>query len=72
MTKTTVTIFDNVNSELRRKHLTQNDLAKKLGIDRRTWTTWQDKNDMPIAKLVEIAMWFDCSLNYLTRDVIEK
>lgn len=63
------TIFDNINGELRRRHLTQQDLAKTIEIDRRTWPKWQDKNDMPASVLLQIAKWLNVTLDYLTRDV---
>ena len=63
------TIFDNINAELIRRHLTQHDLAKTIEIDCRTWSKSQDKNDMPASVLLQIAKWLNVTLEYLTRDV---
>lgn len=64
------TIFDNINGELRRRHYTQQDLAEAVSIDRRTWTKWQEKNDMPASVLLRISSWLNVTLDYLVRDVI--
>lgn len=66
---TKITVFDNINGELKRHHLTKEDLAKYLGIERKTWLNWEKKNDLPTSTILKIADWFGCSLEYLMRDI---
>ncbi len=68
--KDSFTIFDNIDGELRRNRLTQEDLAEAIGIERKTYSNWRSKNDMPSSKLIEIAKFLGCSLDTLSRGVI--
>lgn len=66
---TQITVFDNINGELRRRHLTREDLAKHLNINRKTWKSWEKSNDLPTSTVLKIASWFDCTFEYLMRDI---
>ncbi len=64
-----VTIIDNINGEARRKHMSQDVLCKGIGVDRRRYTAWQQKGDMPMSYFLKCAVFLGCSLDYLARDV---
>ena len=68
--KNEFTIFDNIDGELRRNRLTQEDLANAIGIERKTYSNWRAKNDMPSSKLIQIAKFLNCSLDTLSRGVV--
>lgn len=68
--KENYTIFDNIDGELRRNRLTQEDLAEALDIERKTYSNWRAKNDMPSSKLIEVAKFLGCSLDTLSRGVL--
>lgn len=63
------TIFDNIEGEMARNHVSQEELAKALGINRSTYRYWRKKNDMPIKKLIEISDYLGCTLDTLARNV---
>lgn len=69
MADSNVTIFDNINGEIRRRNITQEALCDDLGINRRRYASWQAKGDMPISFFMKCAKYFNCTLDYLTRDV---
>ncbi|WP_419491231.1 helix-turn-helix domain-containing protein [Anaerotruncus massiliensis (ex Liu et al. 2021)] len=49
------------------KHgLSKNELAKLLGVSRRTLRNWQSgKTEIPVSKLVILSKSWDCSTDYL-------
>lgn len=64
-----VSIFDNIDGEIRRKHTSQEALCEYLGIERRTYLNWKHKNSMPSTYFIMCAKYLDCTLDYLIRDV---
>lgn len=66
---TDITVFDNINGEIRRKSISQEKLCDELGVSRRTYLDWQIKNDMPLSFFIKAALYLGCSLDYLMRDV---
>lgn len=64
-----ITIFDNINGEIRRKNISQEEMCKNLGINRRKYASWQEKGDMPVSFFMKCAKYLNCSLEYLSRDV---
>lgn len=69
MSKANITILDNISGEIRRRGMTQDNLCDLLGVDRRTYTNWQTKGEMPATKLLKCASILNCSVDYLARDV---
>ena len=57
--------YPNIESERVKHNLTQEELTKKLGIERKTYYNWQSNGKMPISVLVAIADLFNCSADYL-------
>lgn len=42
------------------------DVARKIGVDRRTYYLWESQNkDIPSSMLIKLAMIFKCSINDL-------
>ena len=64
-----VTIFGNINGEIRRKNISQETLCEQLGIARRRYTSWQQNGDMPLSYFLRCAQFLGCSLDYLARDI---
>jgi len=64
-----ISVVDNVNSEMKRFGMSQEDLCEKLQIGRKTFYAWKKKGDMPVSKLLECARIFNCTLDYFARDV---
>lgn len=64
-----VTIFGNINGEIRRKNISQEALCTQLGIARRRYTAWQQNGDMPLSYFLRCAQILGCSLDYLARDI---
>lgn len=69
MKKNSISIFDNINGEIRRRNISQETLCEHIGIDRRRYSSWQAKGDMPISYLLMCAKFLNCSIDYLARDV---
>lgn len=69
MRSSEVTVFDNINGEIRRKNISQEKLCNDLGINRRRYMDWQAKGDMPLSFFVKCASYLECSFDYLMRDV---
>lgn len=69
MSDSNITVFDNINGEIRRKNISQEKLCDDLGINRRKYLDWQLKNDMPLSFFVQTALYLGCSFDYLMRDV---
>lgn len=69
MADKSISIFDNINGEIRRRNISQEELCKHLGIDRRRYSSWQSKGNMPSSYLLACAKYLNCSLDYLVRDV---
>lgn len=65
-----ITIIDNINGEIRRNGMSKEAFCKKLGVERRLYTSWQKKGEIPATKLLKSAKILNCSLDYLTRDVV--
>lgn len=64
-----ITVFGNINGEIRRRNISQEKLCEELGIERRRYVNWQQKGDMPFSYFMRIAALLGCSLDYLARDV---
>ena len=64
-----ISIVDNVNSEMKRFGMSQKTLCTQLGIGRKTFYEWKKKGDIPATKILACAKIFNCTLDYLARDV---
>lgn len=61
-----ITQVNAIASERTRLGLSQTDLGKKVGKDRKTIARWEaDPTSMPITCLVQLAKLFNCSTDYL-------
>lgn len=69
MVEEKIGVMDNISSELRRKRITEKEFRDVMGITPSTYKTWRKNNNLPVAQLVKCAKIFDCTLEYLTRDV---
>jgi len=69
MNERRITILDNINGEIRRHGLSKEKFCDLIDVDRRTYTSWQSKGEMPSTKLLKSAIVLGCSLDYLVRDV---
>lgn len=58
-------LYPNIEAERSRIGLTKTELAKKLGIDRKTLGKWMESGAIPASKLVEMAELFNVSTDYL-------
>lgn len=58
-------VFDNINAEIRRHRITQDIMCEQIGINKRTFSGWQAKGDMPTSALLKCANYFNCSTDYL-------
>ena len=64
-----ITVFDNINGEIRRRNISQERFCEELGINRRRYFDWQSNNDMPLSYFLKTAELLGVSLDYLMRDV---
>jgi|GEM_PF-751040 bacteriophage CI repressor helix-turn-helix domain len=69
MSNCVVSLFDNIDGEIRRKHTSQEELCNYLGIERRTYLNWKNKKSMPVTYFIMCAKYLNCTLDYLARDV---
>ena len=60
-----MTRYPNINAERARRGLSTTQLAKMLGVTRKTVYNWISKGDIPQSKLEKMASFFDCSIDYL-------
>lgn len=58
-------MYPNIEAERARKGLTKEEFAAVLGIDRKTLRKWLNVGNIPTSKLIEMANFFDCSMDYL-------
>lgn len=57
--------YPNINAERSRNGLTLEDLAKLLGVTRKTVYNWITRGNIPQAALEKMADTFCCSVDYL-------
>ena len=58
-------LYPNINAERSRRKLTIEELAKALGVTRKTVYNWMVHVNIPQSKLEKMAEMFDCSIDYL-------
>lgn len=57
--------YPNINAERSRAGMTVEDLAKHLGVTRKTVYNWMAHGGIPQSKLVMMSDLFHCSIDYL-------
>ena len=57
--------YPNINAERSRAGMTVEDLAKHLGVTRKTVYNWMAHGSIPLSKLEMMADLFHCSIDYL-------
>lgn len=58
-------VYNNINVERARLNMSVEELCQRLGIGKRTYYSWQKTGKIPVPKLIDMAIIFDCSLDYL-------
>jgi transcriptional regulator with XRE-family HTH domain len=58
-------VFDNIRAECARKRWTIEELADKLGVERKTFYNWEKKQDLPVSMLINMSKLFDTSVDKL-------
>lgn len=57
--------YPNIEAERARKGMSQDELAEKLGVTRKTIFNWAQNGNIPASALVGMADLFGCSIDYL-------
>lgn len=57
--------YPNINAERSRAGMTVEDLAKSLGVTRKTVYNWMAHGNIPQSKLEKMSELFHCSIDYL-------
>ncbi len=57
--------YPNIEAERARVNISQEELAEKLNIERKTYYNWLTKGNIPVSSLMTLADMFDCSVDYL-------
>lgn len=57
--------YPNIDAERARMGISNDALAERLGVSRKTLYNWIDKGNIPTTALVQMADTFNCSIDYL-------
>lgn len=57
--------YPNINAEMARNGMTRDDLAKKMGVTRKTVYNWLTLGKIPMHVMVKLAELLNCSVDYL-------
>lgn len=57
--------YPNIDAERARNGISNDNLAEKLGVSRKTLYNWMDKGNIPTSALIQMADTFGCSIDYL-------
>lgn len=63
--------FPNIAAERAKRHMTQDDLANKLGVTRKTLYNWEQKGKIPASEVIKMSELFNCSTDYLLQTETE-
>ena len=63
--------FPNIAAERAKRQMSQDDLANKLGVTRKTLYNWEQKGKIPASEVLKMAELFDCSADYLLQTEAE-
>lgn len=59
--------YPNINAERVRLGMTMEDMAKRLGVTRKTIYNWMAHGKIPQSKLMLMTEMFNCSADYLLK-----
>jgi len=57
--------YPNINAEMARNGMNRVELAKKMGVSRKTVYNWLTLGRIPMNVMVKLSDLFDCSVDYL-------
>ena len=57
--------YPNIDAERARNGMSNDNLAEKLGIARKTLFNWMNSGNIPASALIRMADLFNCSVDYL-------
>lgn len=57
--------YPNIEAERARIHMSNEVLAEKIGVTRKTLFNWIEKGNIPAVALIKMADIFNCSIDYL-------
>lgn len=57
--------YPNIEAERARRGMNADELAKELGVSRKTLYNWADKGNIPATALIRMADLFGCTVDYL-------
>lgn len=57
--------YPNIDAERARKGMSNDSLAERLGVSRKTLYNWMENGNIPTAALIKMADEFSCSIDYL-------
>lgn len=69
MSNKEISVMDNIRSELNRKGITAKEFCNIMGVTPSAYRTWLKNGELPTAQFIKCAKLFDCTLEYLARDV---
>ena len=58
-------VFDNIRAECARKRWSLEELADRLGIERKTFYNWEKKQDFPVSILIQMSNLFGVKIDDL-------
>lgn len=62
--------YPNIEAERARRGLNKEELAKKLGVSRKTYYNWVSKGRIPLEKINRLSEIFEVSTDYLLGESI--
>ena len=57
--------YPNIDAERARKGMSNDQLAERLGVTRKTIYNWMNSGNIPLSSLIQMADFFGCSIDYL-------
>ena len=57
--------YPNIEAERARKGMSNEAMAERLGVTRKTLYSWMEKGNIPVSSLIHMADMFGCSIDYL-------
>ena len=57
--------YPNIEAERARHGVSNDDLAEKLDVSRKTLFNWMEKGNIPTSALIKMADLFNCTIDYL-------
>ena len=57
--------YPNIEAERAKAQISQDELAEKLNVERKSYYNWQNNGKIPVEVLIDLAELFNCSTDYL-------